>query len=105
MLAVIETGGKQYRVKNGQMIKVEKVAAEKGETIDIDRVLMVSDDDNTVIGKPFVEGAKVRAKVLDTYKDRKVLVFRKKPRKGFKSLRGHRQLVSKLLIEDIVYGG
>ncbi len=105
MYAIIETGGKQYRVQEGQTIKVEKLSKPAGETVEIEKVLLVSDDDNVTVGTPYVEGAKVKAKVVETAKDKKVLVFKKKPRKGFKRLRGHRQLYTKLQIENISIGG
>jgi large subunit ribosomal protein L21 len=105
MYAVIETGGKQYRVRSGQELKVEKINAPDGEVVTIDRVLLLSDDDSTVVGDPYIEGASVKAKVVETGKARKVIVFKKKPRKGFKRLRGHRQFFSRIRIEDISYGG
>ncbi|RMG73447.1 MAG: 50S ribosomal protein L21 [Nitrospirae bacterium] len=105
MYAIVETGGKQYRVREGQTIKVEKIEVPAGETVELDRVLLVSDSDNVTVGTPYVEGAKVKAKVVETKKDKKVLVFKKKPRKGFKRLRGHRQFYTKLQIENITIGG
>ncbi len=105
MYAIIETGGKQYRVQEGQTIKVEKLLQPAGETIEIEKVLLVSDDSNVTVGTPYVEGARVKAKVVETAKDKKVLVFKKKPRKGFKRLRGHRQFYTKLQIENISIGG
>ncbi len=105
MYAIIETGGKQYRIEEGQIIKVEKLDVPQEETIRIDRVLFVRTEDSSVIGTPYVEGASVTARVLETSKDKKVLVFKKKPRKGFKRLRGHRQFYTKLKIESIRAGG
>ncbi len=105
MYAIIETGGKQYRVQEGQTIKVEKLPKPAGETVEFDRVLLLSDTDNVKVGTPYVEGAKVTAKVLETAKDKKVLVFKKKPRKGYKRLRGHRQFYTKVQIENISTGG
>lgn len=105
MYAIIETGGKQYRIKEGQTIKVEKLDVPAEETVNIDRVLFIRTEDSSVIGTPYVEGASVTAKVLETAKNRKVLVFKKKPRKGFKRLRGHRQFYTKLKIESIKAGG
>ncbi|NOX20622.1 MAG: 50S ribosomal protein L21 [Nitrospirae bacterium] len=105
MYAVIESGGKQYRVQEGQVIKVEKLEAPEGETIEIDRVLLISDSDKMVVGTPYVEGARVKARVIETAKDKKVIIFKKKPRKGYKRLRGHRQFYTKLQIENINPGG
>jgi len=105
MYAVIETGGKQYRVSPGQELKVEKINAPDGDMVNFDRVLLLSGDDRTVVGKPYIEGASVKAKVVENGKAKKVLVFKKRPRKGFKRLRGHSQVFSRIRIEDISYGG
>ncbi len=101
MYAIIETGGKQYRVTEGQTLKVEKLDSSPDETIEINKVLLVKKDDSTVVGAPYIEGASVKAKVLETAKDKKVLVFKKKPRKGYKRLKGHRQYYTKIKIESI----
>ncbi len=105
MYAVIETGGKQYRVQEGSVVKVEKLDVGEGEPVEFDRVLMIRSDSGTVVGSPYVEGAKVQAKVLQTAKSRKVLVFKMKPRKGYRRLKGHRQYYTKVLIEKISSGG
>ncbi|RME62533.1 MAG: 50S ribosomal protein L21 [Nitrospirae bacterium] len=101
MYAVIETGGKQYRVTEGAILKVEKIDVPEGQPVEFDRVLMVKKDGDSLIGTPYVEGAKVKAKVLETAKSRKVLVFKMKPRKGYRRLKGHRQFYTKVLIEKI----
>jgi large subunit ribosomal protein L21 len=80
MYAIIECGGKQYRVAEGDLVKVEKLTAEVGSTVDIEKVLLVGGE-NTVIGAPFVEGAKVSCKVLNHDKEKKVLVFHYKAKK------------------------
>jgi large subunit ribosomal protein L21 len=105
MYAIMESGGKQYRVSQGQTVKVEKIEADDGETITIDKILLLSKEGSVVIGTPYIEGASVKATVVHTGKEKKVLVFKKKPRKGFKRLKGHRQYATKVKIEDIVYGG
>jgi large subunit ribosomal protein L21 len=105
MYAVIETGGKQYRVTEGMLLKVEKLDVPEGESLEINKVLLINKDGNLIVGAPYLENASVKAKVIETKKDKKILVFKKKPRKGFKRLRGHRQYYTKLKIETINYGG
>ncbi|MBI5049991.1 MAG: 50S ribosomal protein L21 [Nitrospirae bacterium] len=99
MYAVIETGGKQYRVSEGDVIKVEKLNAEG--TVDFDKVLMVSDGTKVDFGYPFLSSAKVTAEVLGDKKAEKVLVFKQRPRKGYRRLRGHRQPYTEVRIKNI----
>ena len=104
MYAVIRTGGKQYRVASGQVVKVERLNGEVGETIAFDQVLMVGDeqgDGEPQIGSPLVDGAQVTAEVLEQGKAPKVIVFKKKRRKNYRRKRGHRQLQTVLRIQDI----
>jgi large subunit ribosomal protein L21 len=101
MYAYVETSGKQYKVEAGQNIKVEKLDAEPGTEVKLDKVLAVIKDDNQVFGTPYVENASVSAEVLSTDKDKKVLVFKHKTRKGHRKLRGHRQSMTTLKIKDI----
>lgn len=89
--AVIETGGKQYRVVNGATLNVELLDSEAGETISLGRVLALSDGTNLTIGTPVVEGATVTAEVLEHIRGKKVVSFKKKRRKGYKKKIGHRQ--------------
>ncbi len=105
MFAIIESGGKQYRVSPGQVLRVEKMDADPGERLSLEKVLLLSKDGRTVTGTPYVEGAAVKASVVETSKAGKVLVFKMKPRKGFRRLRGHRQPYTSIRIEEIVYGG
>jgi large subunit ribosomal protein L21 len=100
MYAVIESGGKQYTVRQGDVIKVEKLAAAVGESLEIDRVLLLGGD-KVQIGTPLVRGAKVTAKVLEHGKNKKVIVFRYKPKKHVRVKKGHRQPYTKLSIESI----
>ena len=100
MYAIIETGGKQYKVCEGDVVYVEKLAAGEGEAVKFDKVLAVGGD-NTVIGTPVVEGASVDAKVLAQGKGKKVIVFKYKPKKGSKTKQGHRQPFTKVQIEKI----
>ena len=102
MYAVIRTGGKQYRVASGQVIKVERLDCEVGDTIALDQVLMVGDEQGEPkIGAPLVDGAQVSAEVLEQGKAPKVIVFKKKRRKNYRRKRGHRQLQTVLRIRDI----
>ena len=101
MYAVVATGGKQYKVSEGDIIYVEKLEAEVDSTIELDKVLMVNKDEGLVVGKPVVEGAKVKAKVLSQGKAKKIIVFKYKPKKDYRKKQGHRQPYTKLQIEKI----
>lgn len=102
MYAVVVTGGKQYKVAEGDVVYVEKVEAEVDSTIEFDNVLAVSKDNGEfVFGKPAVEGAKVTAKVLKQGKAKKVVVFKYKPKKHYRKKQGHRQPYTKVQIEKI----
>ncbi|OGW23802.1 MAG: 50S ribosomal protein L21 [Nitrospirae bacterium GWC2_42_7] len=105
MYAVIEDGGQQHRVSPGDSIKVQKIEQEKGTEINLDKVLLVSGDENTVLGMPYVKNAYVKAEVMGNDKLSKVIVYKQKPRKGYRKLRGHRQPYTLLKIKDIVFGG
>ena len=102
--AIVETGGKQYRVEPGKAITVEKIAADEGATVDLDRVLLVSDGASTTIGTPLVEGAKVTAEVVQQAKGDKIIVFKYKPKTRYSVKTGHRQQLTKLAIKEIVTG-
>lgn len=99
--AIIETGGKQYRVAEGDVIFVEKLCAEAGETVTFDRVLAVIDEDSSVFGTPVVEGAAVTGSVVKNGRGKKVRVYKMKPKKGYQRLQGHRQPYSKVQINSI----
>jgi large subunit ribosomal protein L21 len=102
MYAVIRTGGKQYRVASGQVIKIERLDGEVGSTIAFDQVLMVGNEQGEPqIGAPLVDGAQVTAEVLEQGKAPKVIVFKKKRRKNYRRKRGHRQLQTVVRIRDI----
>ncbi|MGB9836312.1 MAG: 50S ribosomal protein L21 [Candidatus Saccharicenans sp.] len=105
MFAVIKTGGKQYRVKEGDILSVEKLEAEKGQVVDFDQVLLLEDGENILVGQPYLDRAVVRAEVIEAYKDEKVIVFKKKRRKGYRRKKGHRQLLTKVKIEGIYPDG
>ncbi len=101
MYAIIRTGGKQYQVAAGDILRVEKVPGSVGDTVELDDVLMVVDGENVRIGRPRVEGARVVAKIAEQGRAKKILVFKKKRRKGYKVKRGHRQPFTALSIEEI----
>ena len=101
MKAIIKTGGKQYTVQQGDVITIEKIVASQGDVIELQEVLAIIDGEKLNIGKPFVADAKVKAKVLAQGKDRKVLVFKYKPKKGYHKTQGHRQSFTKVQIEKI----
>ncbi|PDH20376.1 MAG: 50S ribosomal protein L21 [Pelagibacterales bacterium MED-G40] len=103
--AIIETGGKQYKVSPSQILKVEKLNIEKGKTIQFKNVLLLNDSKNTEIGNPNINGAIVEAKLLDNIKDRTILVFHKRRRKHSRKKNGHRQTHSKVQITKILSGG
>ncbi len=98
MFAVIETGSKQYIVKEGDIVRVEKLPFEKGEEIEFDKVLMAGDK----IGTPYVDGAKVKAKLVTNAKAKKIIVFKYKKRKGYTKKQGHRQDFSQIQITQII---
>lgn len=101
MFAVVKTGGKQYKVTNGDVIKVEKLEGEVGSSISLDSVMMVHAEGKTSVGSPFVEGASVSAEVVSQERDKKVIVFKKKRRQNYRRTKGHRQTVTILRIQDI----
>lgn len=101
MYAIIKTGGKQYRVKEDQIIKVEKLPVEEGETVEFDKVLALSTDEGFKAGTPFVDGASVKAKVIEQGKNKKIVVFKYKPKIRYRKKTGHRQPYTKVLIESI----
>ena len=103
--AIIETGGKQYKVSASDILKVEKLNIVKGKKVEFKKVLLVNDDKNTEVGNPTVEGALVEGLVLDNIKDRKILVFKKRRRQNSRKKYGHRQHLSKIQITKILSKG
>jgi large subunit ribosomal protein L21 len=101
MLAVIKTGGKQYRVKVGDKIKIEKLEGEEGEKITFDEVLMVENEKEIKVGTPFLKDAKVEGKLLRTFKDKKVTGIKFKAKKRYKVKFGHRQTLTEVEITKI----
>ena len=101
MHAIIETGGKQYKVAEGDTLFIEKLPVEAGEAVTFDKVLAVIDGENVTVGTPVVEGAKVDASVVKNGKGKKIIVFKYKPKKGYRRKQGHRQPYTKVTIGKI----
>ncbi len=101
MYAIIETGGKQYKVAAGDVIQVEKLGAEAGEAVTFDKVLLVSRDGELTVGKPYIEAATVTGKVDLNGRGQKIVVFKYKPKKGYHKKQGHRQAFTQVTIEAI----
>jgi large subunit ribosomal protein L21 len=102
MYAIVEIAGQQFKVESEKKLYVHLLEAAEGDSVDFDKVLLVDNDGKITIGTPTVNGAKVTAKVLEHVKGDKVLVFKKKRRKGYKKLNGHRQQFTQIQIENIV---
>jgi large subunit ribosomal protein L21 len=103
--AIVETGGKQYRMVPGQKIDVDALGVADGEDIELSRVLLISDGENTVVGNPTIDGARVIATCLSEGKGDKVIVFKYKPKVRYRRKKGHRQLNSRLEIKEIIRPG
>ena len=101
MYAIIETGGKQYRVQEGDVVFVEKLDVTEGEAIGFDKVLVVSNDEGLNVGKPYVENATVGATVLSQGKAKKVIIYKYKAKKDYRKKQGHRQPFTKVKIDSI----
>lgn len=101
MYAVIRTGGKQYKVHEDQILRVEKLEGEEGSQIEFDDILMTSDGETITLGSPTVESASVKAIILGQGRDKKTLVFKYKRRKGYRKMRGHRQHFTEIKINSI----
>lgn len=102
MYAIIETGGKQYKVQEGDTLRVELLDAEVGQTVEIDKVLMVNKDGQVKVGNPYVAGAKVELKVQEHGKGKKIIVFKYKPKKNYRRKQGHRQPYTAVVVEKIL---
>jgi large subunit ribosomal protein L21 len=102
MYAIVESGGKQFKVSPGQTVKVEKLSAAAGEDVSMDKVLIVKKEDMAIFGTPYVSGAKVIASVEGEGRARKVIVHKQRPRKVYRKTNGHRQAYTSLKIKEIV---
>jgi large subunit ribosomal protein L21 len=103
MYAIIETGGKQYRIQEGDILRVEKLDIPEGETVEFDKVLAISKGDSFSVGQPYLEGTKVLGKVLNHGKGKKVIVFKYKAKKNYRRKQGHRQPFTRVQIENIQF--
>jgi len=101
LYAIIETGGKQYRVQEGDTLYIEKLPAEVGETVELDRVLTVVKDGDLKVGTPLVEGARVVLKVIRHGRGKKIIVFKYKPKKNYRRKQGHRQPFTQVTVKKI----
>ena len=102
MYAVFRTGGKQFRAEPGRLLRVPALEAEPGETVTFEEVLLASDGGDVSVGAPLVDGASVKAEVVAHGKDRKIVVFKRKRRKGYRRKQGHRQKFTEIRVEDVV---
>jgi len=102
--AIIEIGGKQYKVAPKQTIEVERLDVPEGDAVEVDRVLFIGGDGNTVVGNPTIKGARVLATSLGEAKGEKIIVFKYKPKVRYRNKRGHRQIHTKILINQIIEG-
>lgn len=101
MYALIETGGKQYRVEKDSVLFIEKLDAAEGDTVTFEKVLLISNEGNVQVGSPLVANAKVTGKVLKQGRSKKITVFKYKPKKNYKKKQGHRQPFTRVVIESI----
>ena len=101
MYAIVETGGKQYKLEEGRYVDIELIDGEENDKVVFDKVVMLVNGAKSKVGAPYVDGAVVKATVLDHVKGNKVLVFKKKRRKGYQKLNGHRQCLTQIQIESI----
>jgi len=99
--AIVQTGGKQYRVQPGDVLRVERLAGEVGDDITLDQVLLVAAEDEFQVGRPLIDGALIRGQILRQGRARKILVFKKKRRKDYRRLQGHRQQYTALQVKEI----
>ncbi len=102
MYAVFQTGGKQYRVKSGEQVKVESLAAEVGAAVSFDRVLMLGEGEGVRVGAPFLDGAKIKATVVAQGRGEKLRIFKLRRRKHYAKTQGHRQSFTEVRIDEIV---
>jgi len=103
--AIIEIGSKQYRVTPGQILDVDRLSVTEGNTVELDRVLLIGDGDEVTVGTPTVAGAKIMATLQGEGKNKKIIVFKYKPKVRYRKKTGHRQLYSRLVIDKIVKPG
>jgi len=105
MLAIVETCGKQYEIQEGRYIDVEFLGKEENETIELDKVVMIVAGDQSLIGQPYLEGAAVKVTVLKNGKEKKILVYKQRCKKGYRRKNGHRQQFSRIMVDSIDFPG
>lgn len=101
MYAVFQSGGKQHKVSAGDEVQVEKLPGEQGESVVFDRILLASDGENVQVGSPFLDNVRVKARIARQGKNKKIIVFKYKRRKGYRNTRGHRQPYTRVRIENL----
>ena len=104
MYAIVESGGRQYRAEVGHSFSTEKLPYEVGEQIELDNVLLLAKDGSVLVGQPTVDGAKVKATVVEQYRGKKIFVWKYKPKKRYRRRQGHRQYYTRLRIDEIIGG-
>ncbi len=104
MYAIVECGGRQYRAEEGHSFVVEKLPYEVGDQIDLEKVLLVAEDGDIKVGQPAVEGASVKATVVEQFRGQKIFVWKYRPRKRYRRRQGHRQSYTRLRVDDINFG-
>jgi large subunit ribosomal protein L21 len=102
LFAIVQTGGKQYRVSPGDILRVERLPGERGDEVSLEQVLLVAQSEEVQVGQPLVPGARVLAEILRQGKAKKIMVFKKKRRKNYRRKQGHRQLYTAIQIKEIV---
>jgi large subunit ribosomal protein L21 len=102
MFAIIKTGGKQYKAVKNNILKVEKLEGEVGSTVEFKEILLLGHEETATVGSPCIDGAVVTAKIVNQYRDKKILVFKKHRRQNYRRKNGHRQSLTALMILDII---
>ena len=101
MYAVVETGGKQYKIAEGDVLQVERLEGEKGDEVYLDKVLALGEEDSVKVGEPYLEGIKVKAKIVEQGKKGKIIVYKYKAKKNYRRKKGHRQPFTRLVVKGI----
>ena len=102
MIAIVETGGKQYQMAEGKYVDIELLDAKEGDSVELDKVLMIVDGKKSKIGQPYIKDAKIIGKVMKNDRDKKVIVYKMHRKKGYRRKNGHRQPFSRVMVESIV---